>query len=152
MGLSQYGNQDIRSEKVYFAGTTVLADSQPLCYDIPGSVAPSGTVDKRTFFGVSVKIPVTANLAYYAGNLAAGEAGKTGPCFTEIDKPALGDVLQGRVDGTTDIAVGDAMSPNNATGVFVKSGGAAITDAVIMIALQAFTTDGQGVIWMYRSK
>jgi hypothetical protein len=137
MGVAQYnGNQDIKTTRKYFNGTTVLRKGQILHYD---QAASKTDADPKLQLGNVVKAVSASNVKYLAGIVPDTEAGKTGPCWVEILQPQAGDVLDIEVDGTTDVAAGDFLEPDGTLGALIK-GTAAAGDG-LFVAFEANTTD-----------
>lgn len=150
------GGSPIRTAKVYYAGTTALKKSQPLCFvedalpflpeSDPGFSA-SFTGDRGLSLGVQVEIPATASLPFFAGILADGEEGKT-EAWVTILVPGPNDVLPVRVEGTTDIAVGDHLAC--ADGVAYLTHQAYSSELSKFYAMEAFTDDEESIILAHR--
>jgi hypothetical protein len=65
---------------VYYAGVDTLKEGYSLCFDVAASA--SGT--DQTKLGNQVVKPATANLMAYAGSVAPGQGGRTGPCWVDV--------------------------------------------------------------------
>jgi phage baseplate assembly protein gpV len=127
--------QDVRVVRRYYSGTNTLRKGQILHYD---QAATKTATDVNTRLGSQVTDVAAANIKYFAG-VVDGDAGKVGPCFVELLQPAPGDVIDVEVDGTTDVAAGDLLEPDNTKGCLIKATAAA-GDA-LFVAFEANTTD-----------
>lgn len=147
------GNQPLKTKRVYYAGTTPLKRGQPLCYvedakiflpeDDASFSSVSNTADRGLSRGVQVETPTTASIPFFAGIVSDGDAGKTQSWVTII-QPQRDDVISVRVEGTTDIAVGDHLAQANGVAYFTHQGFDA--EASKFYALESFTDNSEGVI------
>lgn len=147
------GSHPTKRKKVYYNGSTALVKNQPLCYvedaDTLATVqaAEASTPGSQNFGlvrGVLVETPTTASIPFFAGILADGEEGKSGGVWVEIDVCHRDDLVNVRVEGTTDIAVGDHLAQVNAQAYLTHQ--AFDAEASKFYALEAFTADSEGVI------
>lgn len=151
------GSAPLTRKKVYYNGATALAKNQPLCYVEDASLlstlqtaeaAAPGSQNFGLARGVLVETPATASIPFFAGVLVDGYEGKSGGVWVEIYVGQTGDVVDVRVEGTTDIAVGDHLAAVDGQPYLTHQAYSSETSK--FYALEAFTTDAQGVILAYR--
>lgn len=157
MGLAtaQYGgNQPVATKRVYYGGTTPLKKGQPVCYVEDANIFVASdpgvgeTDDRGLSRGVQVETPTSNSLKFFAGIVSDGDAGKS-EAWIDIIQPRRGDVLEIRVEGTTDIAVGDGLEVTNGNTYFTKDA-AETFDLTLFRALEAFTANSEGTILAQR--
>lgn len=136
MSAQYNANQDVKVVRRYFTGTTTLRKGQLLHYDQAASKTDS---DPKLRLGSAVKVIASANLKYLAGIVPEGEAGQVGPCFVTLLVPQSFDVVDVEVDGTTDVAAGDFLEPDDSKGCLIKATAGAGDN--LFIAFEANTTD-----------
>ena len=87
MGLQTYHATEKEVKKsVYYEGTDKLKEGMALCYNHDSNAG--ATTTSEDFNRVwRVEKPATANLPAFAGLVAKGHGGKTGPCMIEIELP-----------------------------------------------------------------
>lgn len=150
----QYGGKSpLKTKRVYYAGTTPLKRAQPVAYvedaktflpeDDANFSASTNTADRKLSRGVQVETPTTASIPFFAGIVSDGDAGKTESWITII-QPQRDDVVNVRVEGTTDIAVGDHLAQVNAQPYLTHQ--AFDAEASKFYAMEAFTDASQTVI------
>lgn len=130
------GNQDIKTVRRYFSGTTTLRKGQILHYK---QDATKTDTDPKLRLGSNVQAVASGNVKFLAGVVPDTEAGKVGPCYVELLQPQSGDVLDIEVDGTTDVAVGDFLEPDATLGCLIK--GTAAAGDNLFIAFEVNATD-----------
>jgi len=134
--MAQYnGQQDVKTIRRYFSGTTTLRKGQIIHYNEAAS--KTGTLPNR--LGVEVEAVNSDNIKFFAGVVPDSEAGKVGPCWVELLQPQQGDIVEVEADGTTDIAVGDFLEPDATLGALIDGTEAAGDN--LFIACEAYTTD-----------
>lgn len=138
----QYGgNSPLKSRRVYYAGTTDLTKNQPLCYVEDAKLASTTTEDgtntkiAQDQRGVQVETPATASLKFFAGILSDGDTGKSESWVT-ILVPVRGDVLLARVEGTSNVAIGDGLELTDGNSYFTKDASETF-DLTVLRALDA---------------
>lgn len=150
----QYGGGEaVRTKKVYYAGATALKKNQPLAYvenaktflpeDDPSFSGSTNTADRGLSRGVLVETPATASIPFFAGILQDGEEGKSASWVT-ILVPSRDQVMNVRVESTTDIAVGDHLAQVDGQPYLTHQGFDAETSK--FYALEARTDNSQGII------
>lgn len=136
MSVQYNSNQDIKTTRKYFSGTTTLRNGQILHYK---QDATKTDADPKLRLGNQVVAVAAANVKFFAGIVPDTEAGKVGPCFVELLQPQAGDVVDVEVDGTADIAAGDFLEPDGTLGALIK--GTAAAGDNLFVTFEANTTD-----------
>ena len=97
--------------RVYYAGTASYDAGSAFSYveDATLEASLSGNA-KKNARGVLAEQPTTASLHLFAG--CAVTSG-TGPGWVDVYKPVRGYTARVKVDGTTDVAVGDPLAIQN---------------------------------------
>lgn len=147
------GNQPLKTKRVFYGGSTPLKRGQPLAYVedakifLPdtdsGFESANNTADRAQSRGVLVETPTTASIPFFAGIVADSDAGKSNSWVTII-QPQRDDIVSVRVEGTTDIAVGDHLAQNNGNPYFTHI--AFDAETAKFYALEAFTDAEETVI------
>lgn len=148
------GSHPFKTKRVYYNGATALAKNQPLTYVEDASTlatleaaeaANPGSQNFGLARGVQVETPATASLLFLAGILQDGDEGKANGEWVTIIVPQSSDLITVRVEGTTDIAVGDPLEITDGNPYFTNDGTFAAA-STLMYALEAFTTNAEGLI------
>ncbi len=151
------GSTPFKTKRVYYNGSTALSRSQPLTYVEDASTlatleaaetANPGSQNFGLARGVQVEIPATASIPFFAGILKDGDEGKANGEWVDVLVPVVGDPVTVRVEGTTDIAVGDDLAMVDAQPYFTHQAFSA--ESTILRALEAFTTNAEGLILAHR--
>lgn len=107
MGLPQYNRPEVTTQRVYYSGTETLVAGAPLCFE----PSPNTTAYSKGF-PFDVQSPVTANRTVFAGLVADGSAGVTGPAYIDLIIPRSGEVHKVQVSRAADVAVGAILKLN----------------------------------------
>ncbi len=83
-----YNSEALHRKRVWYAGTDRLLAGYCLCYDRDYGTATAGNAGRA--YRVEKPAADGSNLRYFAGVVAEGDAGKTGPCWVTIVEPAAG--------------------------------------------------------------
>lgn len=132
MGHATYEASDTEVKKAaYYEGTDTLKEGMPLCFNHDTTAgATSTSVDWNR--GWRVEKPATANLMAFAGLVAKGHGGKTGPCAIELEIPTafnrcvLAYTDQACTAGTTKLALAGSTYALGAAGAATKVIGEAL--------------------------
>jgi hypothetical protein len=155
-GQVQYGGGEVvKTKRVFYNGSTALKARQPVCYvedakiflpeDADGFSSSTNTADRGLSRGVQVETPATASLKFFAGIVDPADAGKSGGEWITILVPQNDEVIEVRVEGTTDIAVGDGLEVTDGNAYLTKDASETF-DLTIFRALEAFTDNAEGTI------
>ncbi len=151
------GSHPFKTKRVYYNGSTALAKNQPLTYVEDASLAATleaaeaanpGSQNFGLARGVQVEIPATASIPFFAGILVDGFENKANGEWVDIIVPQESDVMTIRVEGTTDIAVGDHLAMVDGQPYFTHQAFSAETSKYY--ALEAFTDNAQGLALAHR--
>lgn len=133
MGLVQSnGSQDLSIKSVWYAGTSTLQEGMVLVYDTDDTNAPVSPAvgdlsptSRRNLRGNRVVDVTSALTGGFAGLVAAGSGGKTGPAFIDVIVPKRGDVVNcwtkvSMTKNSTAVGV-DISTPSNNVVTFADS-------------------------------
>lgn len=90
-------------ERLYLVDTaTGLRDYQPVCWQ-------EDPANKVYNVGFDVELPNANNLYFFAGIIAPGQTGKTGPGYVDVIIPRRREVLPMLLSNVGNISVGDPL-------------------------------------------
>jgi Skp family chaperone for outer membrane proteins len=133
-----YKSEKIATKRVYYTGQDVLGEGYCLCYNRDAGTASEADLARA----YEVEKPATGNLQYFAGVVAAEDAGRAGPCWISIiePQPNPGRLVKLHTDqdctlGSTKLAVQDGS---------YAAGAAGPSAVAVATAMQTIDRSGEG--------
>lgn len=170
MSLPEYGVQNYNTRTVWYNGTAVTRQGQPLFYlddAATGIKLPNATQADASFYPKNVRIgnvvdginATGAHLSAFAGIVADSHVGIAGPKYIDIICPVHGDVLQIEVENfaaiTKNVSFLVPQTANSDADAYETKATPVAADGSVFLALETVavnagtpgTSDARSVIW-----